>query len=200
MNTTETWNTTTNKSVSDTWKQYIEKSAVKTTFMEVMENLEETCGLEAFQVRLSQDEISRMVDIASKKRITLDDVANNLIQMAWDFRSEYSKHRQEILENMSDEKLDYSTLSTEGNATYYVKKDFLMDKDLVRKTCIVGKGSKKNASGGEMPSRISHVVEGKRKGLWFSTGVVMRMALHNYSLFERHQKLINVSTTNKEAN
>lgn len=179
--------------VSDTWKRYLEESTIKTTFAEAIESLQESTGLETFQVRMPLNEISMMVELASKQRKTLDDVASDLVQMAWDFRTQYSRNRQEILDNMPDIRVDFESLKEDGE-TYFIRKDFLMDSELVRKTCIVGKSSKKNASGGEMPSALTRVVKGKREGLWFSTGVVLRMVLNNYSLFERHHRLVKAST------
>lgn len=185
--------TDTNIRVSEKWKAIIERDACHTTLSEIAENIENALPeFEAHRVRLTESDRAKITQIAKKKHISFDDVFNYLIQTAFDVRFQYSKSafKAELFDNMPD-KMDIPRLTEEGKEEYR-SHIVLFDRELLHKTCLIGR-KRTNESNGEMPVKFSLIRDGERETFEFFIGSTIRLVLANYSFFENKQALIKAS-------
>lgn len=181
--------------VSETWLSFIEKNSCHTTFTEMAENIEKALlpKYETHRVRLDESDRAKITQIARQKHISFDDVINDLIQKAFDVRFQFSNSnfKAELFDNMPDN-MDIPRLSEDGKEEYR-SHVFLFDRQLLHKTCLIGR-KRTNESNGEMPVKFSLIREdGERETFEFFIGSTVRLVLNNYSLFENKQALIKAS-------
>lgn len=180
--------------VSEKWLSIIEKDACHTTLTELAENIEGALPeYESHTIRLTESDISKIVELARKKHISFDDVVNDLIQKAYDLRLHYR------FKAIRDELMDNLPVSLEGKKVdengddYYQSRSVLFNRELLHNTCLVGK-KRSNDSNGEMITKMTRYDEnGGRQYFSFAVGSTVRLVLANYSFFENKQVLIKAS-------
>lgn len=179
--------------VSEKWRAIIERDACHTTLSEIAEGIENTLpDFEAHTIRLTEWDISKIVELARKKHCSFDDVVNSTIEMAFALRNHYR------FKAIRDELLDNLPASLEGakvkdGAEAYQSRSVLFNRELLHKTCLVAR-KRTNNSGGEMPVKMTRWDEnGKRQYFSFAVGSTVRLVLANYRFFENKQALIKAS-------
>lgn len=181
--------------VSETWLSFIEKNSCHTTFTEMAENIENALPeYEAHTIRLTESDSVKITELANEKNIAFDDVVNDLIQKAYDLRFNYrfKTTKEELIKNIP-RNLDKPKFS-EGGEEFYQSHTILFNRELLHKTCTVGR-KRTNDSNGEMPIKMTIINDddGKREYFQFFMGSTVRLVLANYSFFESKQALIKAS-------
>lgn len=182
------------KKTSEKWKEYLEKNSMESTFEEVVESLlSGKNGLKKYGIRLTYQDIAKIIDIAHKENCSFDEVVQNTIQMAYDVRFCYKRLKHELLRNQPEEKLDGETLKADNNHSKWSTKTVMLDDELVKKTCLIGR-RRSNNSNKEMPVKIQlKESDGSTLVFQFYLGSTVRLVLNNYGLFSKESKLINAS-------
>lgn len=185
--------TNTNIRVSEKWRAIIERDACHTTLSEIAEGIENALPeFEAHTIRLTEWDISKIVELARKKHISFDDVVNDLIQKAFDLRLHYR------FKAIRDELMDNLPVSLEGaqvkdGEKAYQSRSVLFNRELLHKTCLVAR-KRTNGSEGEMITKMTRYgKDGKRQYFSFAVGSTVRLVLSNYQFFENKQALIKAS-------
>ncbi len=184
------------KKLSEQWKEYLEKNSIESTFEEAVESLlSGESGLKQYGIRLTYQDIAKIIEIARKENCSFDEVVQNTIQMAYDVRFCYKSKRlkHELLRNQPEEKLDGETLKADNNHSKWSTKTVMLDDELVKKTCLLGR-KRSNTSNKEMPTKIQlKESDGSILVFQFYLGSTVRLVLNNYGLFCKESKLINAS-------
>lgn len=182
------------KKLSEQWKEYLEKNSMESTFEEAVESLlSGESGLKKYGIRLTYQDIAKIIDIARKENCTFDEVVQNTIQMAYDVRFCYKRLKHELLRNQPEQKLDGETLKSDNNNSKWSTKTVMLDDELVKKTCLIGR-KRSNNSNKEMPVKIQlKEPDGSILVFQFYLGSTVRLILNNYGLFSKESKLINAS-------
>lgn len=182
------------KKLSEQWKEYLEKNSMESTFEEVVESLlSGGNGLKKYGIRLTYQDIAKIIDIAHKENCSFDEVVQNTIQMAYAVRFCYKRLRHALLRNQPEEKLDGETLKADNTNSNWCTKTVMLNDELVKKTCLIGR-RRSNTSNKEMPTKIQlKESDGSVLVFQFYLGSTVRLVLNNYGLFSKESKLINAS-------